>query len=507
MPKKIEIFENTLLKLLVRRGSDLDRKQVTLSEGELGYTVDTKKLYIGDGQTIGGIPVAGSTFLGSVPDVTVFTSAVSGDLAYDNDDNIFYAFKGGNPANIANWENIGGKYTAGNGTISISNTNQVTVNRLSAGNFSTNALGSGLRLDGSNKIALSSTISVKTINIEQGSTYLNIPSNISVNSTNFILPSYVGGPGKFLTSQYDGTLQWDDAGNNTVYVAGTASQIPVGTIMPYISAGSAPSGWLLCNGQSVPGASYRELSAVIGTTYGGGSVNFNVPNFINKTIYGVGSSPSTSTTFNIASGSNSLLSASGALYIIKAKPDTVVNSTITIKSPLTATLDGNDVTDSTVNSLRGDLVIGTTLTDNTIPAGAVMAFAMDFPPTGWLTCNGNAVSRTAYASLFNVLCASVPSLPYGSGDGSTTFNLPDLRGYFVRGGGTNVDGTTSGTFGAKQADEFKSHTHGYLQTTQATDTRSGGDTHYISAANGTTSPTGGTETRPKNIAMHYCIKY
>lgn len=392
MPKKIEIFENTLLKLLVRRGTDVDRKQVVLSEGEIGYTVDTKKLYIGDGQTKGGIPVTGSSFLGSVPDVTAFTSAISGDLAYDNDDNVFYAFKGGNPANITDWQNIGGTYTSGNGTIAISNTNKITVNKLSAGNFSSNALGSGIKLDGSNKIALSSVIAINTIKIEPGSNYLNLPSNISVNSTGFTLPSYVGGPGKFLTSQYDGTLDWVEAGDNTntIYVAGTASQIPVGTIMPFISAGSSPPGWLLCNGQSVPGSSYRELSAVIGTTYGGNSVSFNVPNFVNKAIYGVQSSPSTSTTFNLASGSNSVLSASGALYIIKAKPDTVVDATITVKSPLSAVLDGATVTDTTVSALRGNLTISapsvlTDIANLMFPINSVYLTINDINPGTWLT--------------------------------------------------------------------------------------------------------------------------
>lgn len=528
MPKKIEIFENTLLKLLVRRGSDFDRKQVTLSEGELGYATDTKKLYIGDSQTVGGIPVGGSNFLGSVPDVTVLTSAALGDLAYDNDDGILYAFKGGDPTNIANWDIVGGVYTAGNNTITISNSNSITVNKLSAGNFSTNALGSGLRLDVSDKIALDSTIAVRTIDIEQGSSYLTIPSNISIDSANFILPSYIGGPGKFLTSQYDGTLLWDDAGNNTVYVAGTASQIPVGSIMPYISSSNAPTGWLLCNGQSVPGASYQELSAVIGTTYGGDTTNFNLPNFINKTIYGVGTSPSTSTTFSIASGLNSQLSASGALYIIKAKPDTVVDSTITISSPLTATLDGDDVTDSTINSLRGDLVIGTNLTN--VPPGAVMAFAMDYAPAGWLDCNGDPVSRTTYAAL----CAAIGER-YGSGNGTTTFNLPDLRGYFIRGEGTNSDGTASGPFAERQLDAFQGHWHSFGAATgfecsldtntcpadiiQCTST---GSTTAISGSNilqtknhvrsATTDGTNGapriaSETRPRNIVMKYAIKY
>jgi uncharacterized protein YheU (UPF0270 family) len=45
----IEILENTLLKLLVRRGTNYDRQQITLETGELGYTTDTKRLYVGDG--------------------------------------------------------------------------------------------------------------------------------------------------------------------------------------------------------------------------------------------------------------------------------------------------------------------------------------------------------------------------------------------------------------------------------------------------------------------------
>ncbi len=537
MPKKIEIFENTLLKLLIRRGTDVDRKQITLSEGELGYTTDTKKLYIGDGQTKGGIPVAGSSFLGSVPDVTVFTSAVSGDLAYDNDDNVFYTFKGGNPANITDWQNIGGTYTAGNGTISISNTNVITVNRLSAGNFSTDALGNSLRLDSSNRIALSSSINISKISLDQGASSLNIPANISVNTQGFTLPTYAGGPSLFLTSEFDGTLKWDTVTDNTIFVAGTASQIPVGSIMPFISAGSAPTGWLLCNGQSVPGASYRELSAVIGTTYGGNTTNFNVPNFVNKAIYGVASSPSTSTTFGIASGSNSSLSASGALYIIKAKPDTVVNSTITIKSPLTATLNNVVVSNTTVDALRGDLVIGIdndllqSLGANKTPAGAIMAFANDSTPAGWLACEGQVLLRASYIDLFNVIGTDYNT----GGELSTQFRLPDLRGYFVRGAGTNSDSTASGTFGAKQQDAFQGHWHAFgqasgfdclkddnscpadiIQCTSSGSTTPGvgsatlqGYKHVREATTDSTNgiPRTASETRPRNIAMLYCIKY
>ena len=62
------------------------------------------------------------------------------------------------------------------------------------------------------------------------------------------------------------------------------------------------------------------------------------------------------------------------------------------------------------------------------PVGSVNAFAGNTPPNGWFECNGIALSRVDYADLFNAI-----GVTYGAGDGSTTFNLPDLRGEFVRG--------------------------------------------------------------------------
>lgn len=88
---------------------------------------------------------------------------------------------------------------------------------------------------------------------------------------------------------------------------------------------------------------------------------------------------------------------------------------------------------------------------NTTPAGAVQFFAMDTAPVGWLKANGAALSRTTYANLFAAI-----GTRFGEGDGSTTFNLPDLRGLFLRGwddgrgldknrelGSWQIDGTIS----------------------------------------------------------------
>lgn len=115
------------------------------------------------------------------------------------------------------------------------------------------------------------------------------------------------------------------------------------------------------------------------------------------------------------------------------------------------------------------------------PAGAVMPFAQSSAPTGWLKCNGAAVSRTTYATLFAAIGTT-----YGAGDGSTTFNLPDLRGEFVRGldDGRGIDAARA--LGSAQADANKSHSHtGSAQS-------AGAHTHTGSAQSGGAHTHGGT---------------
>jgi microcystin-dependent protein len=165
-----------------------------------------------------------------------------------------------------------------------------------------------------------------------------------------------------------------------------------------------------------------------------------------------------------------------------------------------------------------------------VPTGAVMPFAMNSAPSGWLAADGTAVSRTTYATLF----AAIGTI-YGAGNGSTTFNLPDLRGYFVRGAGTNSDNKASGTFGAKQADAVIAHTHsgttgndspdhthaysidsgqafatggGATTVNKLTTANTGGAStrHLHDFTTSSQSPAGTTETRPANIALLYCIK-
>ena len=69
--------------------------------------------------------------------------------------------------------------------------------------------------------------------------------------------------------------------------------------------------------------------------------------------------------------------------------------------------------------------------DRVIPAGLIAPYGGSSAPTGWLMCNGQAVSRTTYATLFNKIGTA-----YGAGDGSTTFNLPDYANRVAQGLGT-----------------------------------------------------------------------
>ena len=90
-----------------------------------------------------------------------------------------------------------------------------------------------------------------------------------------------------------------------------------------------------------------------------------------------------------------------------------------------------------------------------VPSGTVLYFAGQTAPAGWLKANGAAVSRTAYAALFAAIGTT-----YGAGDGRSTFNLPDLRGEFLRGwdDGRGVD--AGRVFGSAQAHALQSHQHG-----------------------------------------------
>ena len=156
------------------------------------------------------------------------------------------------------------------------------------------------------------------------------------------------------------------------------------------------------------------------------------------------------------------------------------------------------------------------------PVGTVNYFARQFPPEGWLLCDGREVSRDVFADLYNMVGTS-----FGKGDGKTTFNLPDLRSEFIRGldEGRGVDNDR--VFGSGQQDAIKKHDHAVLSYPFRSNTsgyvlpaEQDGVNVYSGKMPGesikagskctnevATSLDGDKETRPRNVALLACIKY
>jgi len=169
------------------------------------------------------------------------------------------------------------------------------------------------------------------------------------------------------------------------------------------------------------------------------------------------------------------------------------------------------------------------------PTGTIIAFADDAAPTGYLECDGSAVSRSTYSALFAVVGTT-----WGAGNGSTTFNVPDLRGEFLR-GWDHGKGTDSGrTFASSQSEMIGPHSHtasssgstssdgahthtvsvydsaggslvpqtantGGSPAVSATTSSSGAHTHTVSVST-TVNNNSGTENRVRNYAVMFCIK-
>ncbi len=136
--------------------------------------------------------------------------------------------------------------------------------------------------------------------------------------------------------------------------------------------------------------------------------------------------------------------------------------------------------------------------------GVINYFAMTSPPLGWLECNGAELGRAAYSNLFSIIGTA-----FGEGDGSNTFNLPDLRGEFIRGWDNDRGVDIGRVFGSSQTDSFSSHRH-YLATLATSVNYALGSTMafaYSAASGRYTDYVGGPETRPRNLALLPCIKY
>jgi len=214
--------------------------------------------------------------------------------------------------------------------------------------------------------------------------------------------------------------------------------------------------------------------------------------------------------------------------VVKLTGAQTVAGVKTFSSPIVADLTGTAATvvDSAITTAK--IVDGAVTTPKladgvATPAGQVALYARSTAPTGWLKANGAAISRTTYAALFTAIGTT-----FGAGDGSTTFNLPDLRGEFIRGldDGRGVDAGRA--LGSPQSGQVGQHdlkirTTNYGGATSvsylSSKTALAGGIPINAADSWRSEPTIGTalehqntqlsglETRPRNVALLACIKF
>jgi hypothetical protein len=205
------------------------------------------------------------------------------------------------------------------------------------------------------------------------------------------------------------------------------------------------------------------------------------------------------------------------------------NTALTNANAAVVTANAASVTasnaETTANAIAGTANTALTIANAAVPAGSVFYFANSTVPTGFLKANGAAISRSTYSVLFAVI-----GTLFGAGDGSTTFNLPDLRGEFIRGWDDSRGVDSGRTQGSFQDQAYLSHSHGvsdpgHAHTLNYFTPLLGGDndrgtlgssfsvdnpvqpTTLGSGTGISIQNSGGSETRPRNIALLACIKY
>ena len=157
-----------------------------------------------------------------------------------------------------------------------------------------------------------------------------------------------------------------------------------------------------------------------------------------------------------------------------------------------------------------------------VPAGIILPYGSTSAPTGYLSCDGAAVSRTTYSTLFSAIGTT-----WGVGDNSSTFNVPDLRAMFLRGTGTHgtanmAKGTdfSAPAVGTIENDQMQDHKHQTIMSpgtsyqtysSYAIGNNAYGTTYNFNTTapqeiNSQGTPRTGDETRPVNAAVLYVIK-
>ena len=318
-------------------------------------------------------------------------------------------------------------------------------------------------------------------------------------------------------------LKIRNAANNGFTTVGSVDSANLG-LLP--RAGGTMTGQLLGDDSSVAGSPAYAFDNDTDTGMfrsGANTIGFSTSGTARVSISDAG--------LDVVNGLPIRLQDSSGSPFVSLKSPSALSGNVALTLPSSITNGGFLQTDGSGN-LSFQIVAG-------VPSGSVFCMAVATVPSGYLECNGAAVSRTTYAALFAIIGTA-----YGTGNGSSTFNLPDLRGEFVRGfdNGRGVDNGRS--IASSKSSQFGQHNHNVSASSSSSVTdpghqhsmsvgffnslSSGGALAFryagtsnrinnastgISVSTSTSisqSNRGGTsnssETRPRSIAMMYVIK-
>ncbi len=389
----------TIVKIKVRRGSDDQRKRLVLDQGELGYTIDTKRVFVGDGSLSGGKVVGNKNFgvfnlesgLGSV------AGAQIGDIGYANS-KLYTLTASEYDSSLTGWSYVGPALDNENIEFTASNTLTVKQSSLDANDITNAAFGSGLVRDGS------------SIAIDFNSDFLELSS------------SKLSLKGSSITEQEITTTALS---SGLVGGAGTPIRIDVGQGLEFDSNNKLQTTSARSNSVS--------FSSFDNQAFGEGLVYNNTTNQIQSILSGVNNE-----NFDLTSRRLSLIQSgvSGVYEMPQLSLDDYGISNVP-------------------QSTFFDCLTATTLTGaDFVPVGAILphAAAIGKVPDGYLLCNGHYLQRTAYGELFDVI-----GTDYGNTD-ANDFRLPNLTGGNVLQYGTGgvpgssqswyLTGSTTDTSGA-----------------------------------------------------------
>jgi len=297
-----------ITRIIIRQGYDVERTSTLLNQGEPAYTIDAKRLYVGDGSTLGGNPVGMrncmfATFSSGNTNISPIYAPAIGDIVYDNTSRLVYTLVDSNYGLISSWTPIGVSL-AGDGIV-VSTSNDVISlipNSIDFTYINTSSVGRGLELTNNGA-------AIRIVTPRDELTFvgnqLAIQDASVVNSMlASMLPNTI--KGRTVAAGTPQDIPFDQLGAllapYILQYAPAVSIVQTGTILDF-GGPAAPAGYLECDGSAVGRDTYPVLFSIIGTTWGAGNgtTTFNLPNLTRRTTVGRGGSSSVTLSNTIGS--------------------------------------------------------------------------------------------------------------------------------------------------------------------------------------------------------------